>query len=220
MWTGLGSTPCLRGLTPATNRLRYGTAQLPCCLYVSQRIISTFTHPQACQSGLCTIRIRFVPIILPNTCISISVFIRISTKLHACSMPLHLNLTYFHANAIAFISRLRQYVRVHTAHSQTSGRNHNCLIKVRTRTEVFPCFFLSCKANARVKHRKNGARPTHFLNFCVILCVVCFVLFCVLFVCKYVLNFCHRVATQLQLTNISYHIISYINFPGGTEEKS
>jgi len=33
------------------------------------------------------------------------------------------------------------------------------------------------------------------------------VLFCVLFVCKYVLYYCHRVTTQLQLTNISCHII-------------
>jgi hypothetical protein len=30
--------------------------------------------------------------------------------------------------------------------------------------------------------------------------------FCVLFVCKCILYYCHRVATQLQLTNISYHI--------------
>jgi len=32
------------------------------------------------------------------------------------------------------------------------------------------------------------------------------VLFCVLFVCKCILYYCHRVSTKLQLTNISYQI--------------
>jgi hypothetical protein len=41
----------------------------------------------------------------------------------------------------------------------------------------------------------------------IIFCVFCFiVLFCVLFVCKCVLYYCHRVSTQSQLTNISYQL--------------
>jgi hypothetical protein len=56
-----------------------------------------------------------------------------------------------------------------------------------TPTAVFPCVFLSCKANARVKLAKtlHGSHsPTLF-----VICVVrlLFVLFCVLFVCKCVL---------------------------------
>jgi len=86
-----------------------------------------------------------------------------------------------------------------------------------TLTEVFPCFFLSCKANARLKPAKTGHGPHSSkclccfmylfcsIYFCVILCIVCFVSFSVLFVCICVLFDCHRVVTQLQL-NISYHI--------------
>jgi hypothetical protein len=89
---------------------------------------------------------------------------------------------------------------------------------ITTLTEVFPCFFLSCKANARVMPAKTGHGPqfSYFFValcifcialciFCVVLCDVCFVTFPVLFVCICVLNTCHRVVTQLQL-NISYHI--------------
>ena len=50
-----------------------------------------------------------------------------------------------------------------------------------TLTEVFPCFFLSCKANARVNLAKTGHGPhSHILLcssmyclFCVVLCIVC-----------------------------------------------
>jgi hypothetical protein len=75
-----------------------------------------------------------------------------------------------------------------------------------TWTQVFPCFFLSCKANARVKLAKTGHGPHS--STLVVICVarLLFALFCVLFVCKCVLYYCHRVTTQLQLTNI-YHII-------------
>jgi len=54
-------------------------------------------------------------------------------------------------------------------------------------TEVFPCFFLSCNANARVKLAKMGHGPQS--STLVVICVVrlLFVLFYVLFVCKYLL---------------------------------
>ena len=68
-----------------------------------------------------------------------------------------------------------------------------------TLTEVFPCFFLSCKANARVKPALRRGTARTLPNFCVVLCIVCFVSFSVLFVCICVLNYCHRVTTQLQL---------------------
>ena len=44
-------------------------------------------------------------------------------------------------------------------------------------------------------------------------CIFCFIVsFCVLFVCKCVLYYCHRVSTQLRLPNLSYHIIYHIIF--------
>ena len=74
-------------------------------------------------------------------------------------------------------------------------------------SEGFSCFFLTCKANARVKLAKTGHGPhSSKLVICVVLLL--FVLFYILFVCKCVLYYCHRVLTQLQLinTSISYHM--------------
>jgi len=50
-----------------------------------------------------------------------------------------------------------------------------------TLTEVFPCFFLGCKANARVKTAKTGHGPHSSKIF--VLFYIYFVLFYVLFVC-------------------------------------
>ena len=68
-------------------------------------------------------------------------------------------------------------------------------------TEVFPWFFLGCKANVRVILAKTGHGP-HSSKI-VVLFYVLFILYCsMFFLCVNV--YCHRVTTQLQLTNISY----------------
>ena len=73
---------------------------------------------------------------------------------------------------------------------------------------LFPQLYGKCQG----KTRKDGARPPLF-QILFVLCIACFVLFYVLFVCKCVLYYCHRVATQLQLTNISYHTMLKVSIP-------
>ena len=56
-----------------------------------------------------------------------------------------------------------------------------------TLTEVFPCFFLSCKANARVKLAKSGHGPHSSTLVCICVVRLLFVLFHVVIVFKCVL---------------------------------
>jgi len=80
-------------------------------------------------------------------------------------------------------------------------------LDVATLTEVFPCFFLGYKANARVILAKTGHGP-HSSKI-VVLFYVLFFLYCSMF-CLCVSVYCHWVTTQLQLTNISSYIYIYI----------
>jgi hypothetical protein len=89
-----------------------------------------------------------------------------------------------------------------------------------TVTEVFPCFFLSCKANTR----KDGARPALFLIFvlfyvflCVVLCIVC-VYMCTLLLPpggypiagnKYIIKPVTTVLRRSKCRKVFYILISY-----------
>jgi len=50
-----------------------------------------------------------------------------------------------------------------------------------TLTEVFPCFFLSCKANARVQLAEtgHGLHSSQLIVNCIALCVVTCVVLCI-----------------------------------------
>ena len=92
-----------------------------------------------------------------------------------------------------------------------------CMFSMATLTEVFPCFFSAVRPMPGYNPQRRGTART-IPNFCVVLCIVCFVSFCVFFVCICVLYYCHRLATQIAVNkciisyishHISYHIISY-----------
>ena len=74
----------------------------------------------------------------------------------------------------------------------------------RAFSSVVHCFFLGCKANARAILVKTWHGP-HSSKIVVL--YVLFVLYCSMY-CLCVNVYCHRVTTQLQLTNINKYIIS------------
>jgi hypothetical protein len=94
---------------------------------------------------------------------------------------------------------LYQYLLLYTVYSNLTEVFINLTEVSLTLTVVFPCFFLSCKANARVRTRKDGARPALFHIIFIWVVRLLFVLFCLL-LCVNV--YCYRVTTQLQLINI------------------
>ena len=78
-----------------------------------------------------------------------------------------------------------------------------------TLTEVFPCSFLSCKANARVKLAKTGHSP-HYSQLVVICVLLLLFVFSVLFVSFYVL-------LCVNTTAVDKYIVSFIIIRETTE---
>ena len=78
-----------------------------------------------------------------------------------------------------------------------------------TLTEVFPCYFLSCKANARVKLAKTGHSP-HYSQLDVICVLLLLFVFSVLFVSFYVLLCVNTIA-------VDKYIVSFIIIRETTE---
>jgi len=74
-----------------------------------------------------------------------------------------------------------------------------------TLAEVSPCFFLNCKANARVKLAKTGHVPHSSTLVCICVVRLLFVLSYALFVCKCVLPPADN-PTAVNKYIISYHI--------------
>jgi hypothetical protein len=74
-----------------------------------------------------------------------------------------------------------------------------------TLTEVFPCFFLSCKANARVKLTKTGHGPHSSTLICICGVRLLSRLFYVLFGCKCVLPPGDNPIAVNKYINIVYH---------------
>jgi hypothetical protein len=84
-----------------------------------------------------------------------------------------------------------------------------------TLTEGFPCFFLSCRANARVKVAKMGHGPHSSTLYVICVVRLLFLLFCVFFVPKCVLPPCDN-PTAGNKYIVSYHIICSVLASGCT----
>jgi len=95
------------------------------------------------------------------------------------------------------------------------GKFHTTVVEEMKAHFTFINFFSEDCAiyELMLKNMVDTARHVTDDDFCVVLNIVCFVLFGVLCVSKCVLYYCYWVATQLKLTNISYRIVHALCMP-------
>ena len=108
--------------------------------------------------------------------------------------------------APSYLSRVNHYWKIRSRKQRTDIGTYSFVNRNITDCNKIPKGAIGTSQGktyifkARVIKVKTSEGKCCSMYFCVVLCIVCFVTYSVLFVCVCVLNYCHRVATQLQLT--------------------
>ena len=140
----------------------------------------------------------FIVLLLSNYTTSVWLYATISETIFVCGIMLFLfhyhSKSCFLLSLLSFLTLQSTPARKIILHVDVSVRWWGLpwLRFFFTLTEVFPYFFLICKANARVKLAKTGHGPhsSTLVVICVVVCYLCCSMYCL---CVNV--YCHRVTT-------------------------
>ena len=116
-----------------------------------------------------------------SLCILIVVYVFSLLSMYSYCCLCILIVVYVFLSLVYVFSSLSMYSYCYSMYSYRCLRVVYVFLDAATLTEVFPCFFLSCKANVRVNLAKTGHGPhspkllccSKYCMFCVVLFIVC-----------------------------------------------